>query len=223
MEIIVQGRSDNFYTPDQVVLSLHFFVKETNYEDVLTNGSNNVLEFINNLLIPQGFDKKDMKTNSFLIKKETKYNETTKTYDFDGYSYNQNAILKFDYSKEKLSKIMEEISKMNKPPFYEIDFTLKDIKSCKKDNLTQAYKDAEGQAQIIAMAAGKSLKHCEKTDFKPFTTDYISRGYSGDMMFGAKKSNMVDEQMSVPKTINTIFTPEDILISETLYCLWIAE
>jgi len=224
MEIIVQGTGESFYTPNQVILSLNFFVKETNYDEALANGSANVLEFVNTLLSAHGFTKEDMKTNSFLIRKETKYNESTKTYDFVGYSYNQNATLKFDYDKEKLSVIMEEISKMSKPPFYKVDFTVKDIKACKRDNLTKAYKDAEEQAQIIAEASGKTLKHCARTDFKPFTTEYVSRGYDSDMVYGASKdmAKMISKTSSA-ETINAVFTPQDVEISETLYCLWIAE
>jgi Uncharacterized conserved protein len=223
MEIIVQGEGESFYTPDQVVLSFNFFIKENTYEEALTNGSVNVLEFVNNILLAHGFFKEDMKTNSFHIKKETIYNEITRTYDFKGYSYNQNATLKFDYNKEKLSKIMEDISKMSRPPFYNVDFTVKDVKACKKDNLTKAYKNAEEQAQIIAEAAGKVLVNCAKTDFKPFTTEFISKGYNcGSSYLDAEKSIGM-AKMSAAETINAVFTPQDILISETLYCLWIAE
>lgn len=223
MEIIVEGKSESFYTPDQVRLNLNFFVKETSYDEVLALGSQNVLEFVNTVLTNQGFTKEDMKTKNFVIKKETKYNESTKTYDFVGYSYNQSATLKFDYDKSKLSTIMEEISKMSKPPFYKVDFTIKDVKSCKKDNLTKAYIDAEEQAQIIADAAEKTLKYCAKTDFKPFTAEYISTGYDSQMMERGSNRDYQMAKMSVAETINTVFTPEDVVISKTIYCLWIAE
>ena len=221
MEIIVQGKGESFYTPNQVVLSLNFITKELTYEEALTKGTTNVLEFINTILLVQGFTKEDMKTNSFLIKRETQYNEATRIYDFVGYSYNQNATLKFDYDKEKLSLMMEEIAKMSTPPFYDVDFTVKDIKACKKDNLTTAYRDAQEQARIIAEAACKTLKYCAKTDFKPFTTEYLTRGYGSDMVYGERSFS--SPLMSVAETINSVFTPEDVEISETLYCLWIAE
>jgi len=222
MEIIVQGKGESFYTPDQVKMSLNFFIEETTYETALEKGSTNVLEFIDSILQSNSFNKEDMKTNSFVIKKETKFNEVTKEHDFVGYSYNQSATLKFDYDKEKLSKIMEETSRLSKPPFYQVNFTVKDIKACKRDNLTKAYKDAEEQAQIIAEAAGKSLKHCAKTDFKPLTTDYISHGFGSDGVM-SKSGVAGAPRMSTAETINTVFTPEDVAISETLYCLWIAE
>ena len=220
MDVIVQGKGISYYTPDQVVLSLHFSTKEVTYDKALFNGSKNVLEFINDVLLPQEFNKEDMKSSSFTIKKETKFNERTRNYDFVGYSYNQQTTLKFDYDKEILSRFMEAISKLDNPPFYHVDFTIKDLKRCKEENLTKAYKDAEEQAKIIAEAGGKVLKSCAKVDFKPFTTEYVSRGYNSDNMF---LSESLKSKTGAAETINTIFTPEDVSISETLYCLWIAE
>lgn len=222
MEIIVQGKGESLYTPNQVVFHLNFFVKASTYEDALTRGSNNVLDFIAHILLLNGFAKEDMKTNTFLIKKEQSYNQKKSTYDFVGYSYNQSATIIFEYDKIKLSKLMEEISKMDNPPFYNVEFTIKDLKECKKENLAKAYKDAEEQAEMIAQAAGKKLMNCVKTDFKPFTTDYISRGYDSDTI-PSQTEHCIRKQASIAETINEVFTPEDVKVKEMLYCLWIAE
>ena len=126
--------------------------------------------------------------------------------------FNQNATLKFDYNKERLASLVEALSKLDNAPTCQINFGVKDVKECKRRILSKAYNEAELQAQAIADAAGKTLKQCVKVDFKPFTTDYISEStFTSDYAIG-----------SVPKMVNT-FTPADIEISETLYCLWIAE
>ena len=55
-------------------------------------------------------------------------------------------------------------------------------------------------------------------DFKPFTTTFISQtSFNGDMVYGKRARTGVTE------TITNIFTPEDIELTERLYCLWIAE
>lgn len=87
-----------------------------------------------------------------------------------------------------------------------------------KEILSKAFKDAELQAQAIAEAAGKTLKQCMKVDFKPFTTTYVSKSILGSDMV-ACKSACTGAASSI---VNT-FTPEDIELSETLYCLWITE
>ena len=218
MEIIVQGKGTEFLTPNEVILNIGFNTKGQSYEEVLSEGVKNVQKFVNELLLQNGFTIDDMKTRNFVIREDQKYDEATRTYLFDGFSFNQNATLKFDYNKERMAKVMEDLSKLDNAPTCQINFGVKDAKECKRKVLSKAYKEAELQAQAIAEAAGKTLKQCVKVDFKPFTTDYVSQTtFDSDMMY-AKSARLG----TAPAIINT-FTPEDIELSETLYCLWITE
>ena len=218
MDIIVQGRGVENVAPNEVILNINFFVKESTYEEVLKEGVASVQRFIDEILIPNNLEKENMKTRNFVIREETKYNEITRNYDKNGFSYNQMAILKFDFNKEFLAKIMVSLSKLSNPPLCRIEFGVKDEKECKKMVLAKAYEDAKTQAEAIATAAGKELKSCAKVDFKPFTTEYVSNARFDEQMSYAERVGTGSAQ-----TIVNIFTPEDIEISETLYCLWIAE
>lgn len=218
MEIIVQGKGTEFFTPNEIIISINFYKKESTYEDALNSGVNNVHNFVNDILITNGFNKEDMKTRSFVVKEEQKYDNITKEYLPDGFSYSQHASIKFDYDKEKLANIMEQLSKMNDAPRCHITFGFKNEKECRRRILSNAYNDAEQQAKAIAEAAGKELKQCAKIDFKPFTTNYFSQtNIEGNM-----KLESGERMGSAGNIINT-FTPEDIEISETLYCLWLTE
>lgn len=218
MEIIVQGKGVEYFSPNEVVLNINFNTKGVTYEEVLGEGTKNVELFVNEVLLKNGFKSEDMKTRNFVIREETKYNEVTRTYEKNGFSFNQLAILKFDYNKELIAKLMVLLSKLENAPMCKIDFGVKDEKECKRKILSKAYEDAEIQAQAIADASGKTLKYCQKVDFKPFTTDYISKArYGEDLMYAEAKMS------GAAQTIVNSFTPEDIELSETLYCLWIAE
>jgi len=218
MEIITEGKSNDFFTPDTTIININFINKDKNYEEVIKLGSKNVLSFINNILNKIEFEKNNLKTKNFVIREETKYNEITRKYEFDGYSFNQNAILKFDYDKEKINKFISKISKIDNPPVYQINFGLKNENDCKKQLIKKAYNDAFEQAKIIAEASGKELKECVKIDFKPNETSYISQSnINSDFMY-AKSMSIRDTGI-----ITNIFTPEDIEINECLYCLWKAE
>lgn len=221
MEIIVEGVGTECFTPNEVIMNLQFITIGKSHEEVLEIGSKNVQSFVNDLLIPNGFNIDDMKTRNFIIREETKYNEITRTYDFDGYSFNQSAKIKFDYNRTKLSIMMESISKLSNPPICRVDFGIKNEKECKRNILEKAYRDAEEQAYAIAYASGKTLKYCAKVDFKPFTTSYISASnFDGNIMY---EKTVCGHASNVAETITKIFTPEDIELSEKLYCLWIAE
>ena len=176
------------------------------------------------MLIPNGFSANDLKTRNFVAKKETKYNERSREYKFVGYSFNQYGSLKFNYSKEKLSQLMYELSQVKNPPMYYFNFGIKDKDNSRNEVLKAAFDDAKEQANGIAQAAGKTLKQCVKVDFQPFDQKYISK--SGiDGAFGNVLERRVETAYSsdVRENISSTFTPEDVEIEETLYCLWIAE
>ena len=113
MEIIVQGKGTEFFTPNEVILNIGFNTKGQSYEEVLSEGVKNVQKFVNELLLQNGFTTEDMKTRNFVVREDQKYDEVTRTYLFDGFSFNQNATLKFDYNKERMAKIMEDLSKLD--------------------------------------------------------------------------------------------------------------
>lgn len=218
MEIIAEGKGSKYFTPNEIIFNLTFVVKGNTYEEVLEKGSKSVEVFINEVLIKNEFTKEDLKTRSFVIREETKYNNETKNREFDGYSYNQHATLSFDYNKDLLGTLMEDISKLENPPTYQITFGLKDERKARREVLELAYNDALEKAYAIAHAAGKTLKRCLKVDSKPFDTVYISESNLDYSLLNQAKtiSNVAD-------IIITSFTPEDIEITERLYCLWIAE
>ncbi len=217
MEIIVEGKGSNFFKPDEVEISITFNEKGSSYDLVLNLGSRNVLSFIEDILIPNGFSKDDLKTRNFVIREENKYNNATQTYTRDGYSFNQQAKLKFDYDVKKMSKLMEEISKLPNPPICRVNFGLKDEKKSRREILALAYKDAEDAARAIADASGLVLKKCIKVDFKPFETNYVS---ASEFNSGLERACYFGETAQI---LENSFTPEDIELTETLYCLWIAE
>lgn len=218
MEIIVQGKGIEYFTPNEIILSMNFYKKGNSYEEVLSSGVMSVQNFINNILLSNGFNKENMKTRNFVVREEQKYDNMTKQYLSDGFSFSQIATIKFDYDKEKLANIMEQLSKLDNAPQCHVDFGVKDKKDCRRQVLVNAYKDAELQAQTIAEASGKTLTKCAKIDFKPFTTTYVSQtNFEGEMMYAKA------DRAGTATTIMNTFTPEDIELSETLYCLWLAE
>lgn len=218
MEIIVQGKGTEFFAPDEVILNITFTTKGQTYEEVLRVGTQNVQHFVEELLLQNGFQKEDMKTRNFVIREETRYDNLTHQNIFEGFSFNQYATLKFDYDKDKLARMMVAMSKLNNAPMCQVNFGVKNEKECRKNILAKAYKEAEEQALAIAEAAGKNLRQCVKVDFKPFTSDYRSRArFDSDMMYAEKAC------VGAAQTIANTFTPEDIEITETLYCLWLAE
>lgn len=229
MDIIVMGQACQKFKPEEVILNLTFFVKERTYNKALDEGTKSIEQFIENVLYKIDIEKEELKTNRFYISEVTNYNSDTKKREFEGYSFNQYSQVKFDYDVQKMTKFMELVSKINNPPSYTLNFSVKDVEECKNKVLDSAYKKAKEKAQAIANASGKTLLDCLKVDFKPFTEAVTNRTSfnSRDMMIGSSMEEegflFKEKRSSVADTIEKTFTPEDVEIQETLYCLWKAE
>ena len=227
MDIIVEGIGKKFYSPDEVEINLDFYTRDDSYKRALENGTKNVESFINDVLERMNFNKEIMKTRSFRVYEEKQYDYDRKKYIKLGYAYTQQANIKINYSMEIIAEFMDIVSKLKNPPKYHLAFNVKDIKACKDEVLAESYNKAKEKAETIAKAAGKELKECVKTDFLPFEESVVSRSSlnSQDMYmekeqsFGASNFDMA-KSTGVQDTIQTIFTPEDVEITETLYCLW---
>ena len=230
MDIIVEGVGKKYYTPEEVEVRLDFYTMEGSYEKALERGTKDVEIFVDDVLEEMGFNKEELKTRSFRVFEETRYDYDKKKTISLGYAYTQNGTMKFDYSIERMAEFMDRVSKMKNPPKYHLSFNVRDIKLSKKEALDEAYNEAKSKAEAIAFAAGKNLKDCVKIDFRPFEERVISNSRIGsqdmmlDMMFEEDSAPMMSKKMRASKaqeSIQTIFTPEDIEISETLYCLWV--
>ena len=120
---------------------------------------------------------------------------------------------------KRLSEFMDEVTKLENPPRYQISFGIKNMVQAKSLVMADAYAKAEEKAKMIALAAGKKLKDCIKVDFRPFEERVTSNSKMGDTMF--EKAAFAADKVS--ERIENIFTPEDVEVTETLYCLWITE
>lgn len=226
MDIIVEGIGKKYYKPDEVKINLDFYTKSNTYESALEEGTRDVQIFIDDVLGKMNFEKNDLKTRSFRVYEEKRYDYQNKVEVKLGFAYTQNATLKFKYDINVVAEFMDKISKLSNSPKYTIEFNIKDIVESKKEVMAEAYNSAKEKAEAIANAAGKMLKECIKIDFRPFDERVYSTSKIGNSMFEAESADFSTfgvKKMSAQETITNIFTPEDVEIQETLYCLWIAE
>lgn len=225
MDIMVEGTGIRYYRPDQAEINLNFYTKTGFYESALEEGTRDVQVFIEKVLKQMQFSKEDLKTRNFKVYEEKRFDYEKKIEIKYGFAYTQGATLKFDYDINIVAEFMDRVSKLENPPKYTIAFNVKNEQQSKNEAMAEAYNKAKEKAEAIAKSAGKTLKECVKVDFRPFEERVYSRSTLGSGIFEAETSdfNMKARKMSTQDTITNIFTPEDIEISETLYCLWIAE
>ena len=223
MNIIVQGEGKKFYKPNEVEISINFFANDKDYEKVFEKGTKSVEDFIQNVLIVLNICKDKLKTRNFRILQNIKYDYKNNQEIENGFDYNQSATLKLDYNMEIISEFMKRVTKLENPPKYNMTFNIKEKEDAKKAVISEAFVKAKEKAEIIAITSGKKLKECIKTDFMPFEEKVISNSYIADSDLPDLFEEETATETKFRHVIQNIFTPEDIEIRETLYCLWITE
>jgi len=165
MEIILEGKGSKYFTPNKTIFNLNFVAKSNTYEKVLEKGISNVDEFIEEVLIQNGFQKEDLKTRNFVIREETQYNNETHKQEFDGYSYNQYATISFDYNIDLMANIMNSISKLSFPLTYQINFGLCQKPKCLENYRNNRYSDISDFISDLE----KEVEESRKADETPET------------------------------------------------------
>lgn len=129
-------------------------------------------------------------------------------------------------------KRIELVSELKNPICYILRFDLKDLDYCKNKVVNDTYIQVKSRAGATAEAAGKTLKSCIKTDFRLFSEQVTSNSrLMSPEKFGSINEDMAGDSMMVEKgmsrqesqMIEKTFTPEDAMITEELYCLWLTE
>ena len=115
-----------------------------------------------------------------------------------------------------MTKMVEVLSKLKNAPRINVRYGLKDKKSAEMELLSDAYKNAKRQADLLAQAAGLKVVKCAKTSINEIDGSYYSRTcYDGAKY--CKASSSASENMA------QTYTPEDILVEQEIYCVFIAE
>lgn len=92
MDIMVEGTGTRYYRPDEVEISLNFYTKTGSYETALEEGTRDVQVFIAKVLEQMKFSKEDLKTRSFRVYEETRYDYDRKETISLGYAYTNGRI-----------------------------------------------------------------------------------------------------------------------------------
>lgn len=213
MEVFVEGIGRKFVSPDQVVVNIFFSTRTKTYKEAVEKGLNNVNTFNNVVLLGSGLEEKELQTRNFSVNEERVYNDTKRKNETVGYIFNQFATLRIDYDNELLSKILQLSSSLESAPEINFQFGLKDETKYLNELIDEAYNDAKKKAQIMATAAGKTLKEVITLDLNGASNiNYRLSESSFD-------SNIL-RTMSLSNIDTTSIHPEDIELVTRILSKW---
>ena len=210
MEITVSGFAQQKVDPDQIKLNFTFKNLQPLKDNALKNGTQTVQLFLNELT-KLGFKKEDLITKSVVLREEFNYSNGKRTPV--GFSYNQNATLKFDLNLELLSTLVNLSTKFDGVTCNAI-FTLKNQTIFENNLFELAYLDAKQKAKTISKISGKTLNDCLKISTQPLGTEPVFYGSAH-----AEKAHFANNT----QTLEQVLTPEKITLTKELFTLWHAK
>ena len=224
MEIVVNGRAEKKFAPDKAEFSFDFTAVDKDQAQAVRKGRQAVTDFVEKCLPAVDKQSGDLKTTGVNVHRKAEYDHNTGREKDLGFEYQQSAVLELDCDASVIGKMLDSMAGLRIPPRYFINFGLKDEDAAKAQVLPLAYDKAKEKAEAIAKAAGKSLKECVRADFRPFEeTRY------GGATFYAEEASVQAKGFTAARAAmdqagggenSFYFDPQDINISETLYCLW---
>ena len=212
MEIKVEGRAKKSYKPNQMILNFEFTAVKPNQNEAIECGLQSVSKYID-FLTGLKIKREDIQTKNMIVQQNKQYNEALRKYENVGYEFIQSVSITLNYNLDLIATLVAETAKFSTPPNYEISFGIKDENKAKEEILALAYKDAEVQAKVIAVAAGKQIADCISVSFEPFQGCIVSPTNFGLTRSMAKFSNTIDY-------IKNTFIPADINVEKTVYCVF---
>lgn len=228
MQIFMNGQAQKDFAPDLIRASATFSFHADSYNEALMGGVEMVKNYIQQIAEGTDFSFDDFKTRAYAVREQFHTNRIEpKTEEdlkknlqqrvSDGFFFSQYAYLEFDYDKERLAKLLVLSSRIPNAPRLNIDFSLKDIESKKRELIADAYEDAKKKAEALANAAQKNLRDCVRVEIDAAPQ---SARYEGDFAM-AKRANVFSEEMKQElKNIDETFKPDDITVSKQISCVW---
>ncbi len=208
--ITINGVGSVSVAPDYVELSLGVEGKALQYKNALEK-ANKLVVLLQKAVVKLGFKESDLKTSSFDIRENRRYDNKTEKYVFDGYSCSYNFKLGFDFTMEKLSDVVTQLSKCGADPKLSISFTVKDKTAIAKEVLVSATKDAQRKAEILVDSANAKLCELVSIDYSCAEVSVIST-----TRFGRNSGDVA--MLCEAPAIEIV--PEDIRVKDTATFVW---
>lgn len=213
--LTVNGTGKVSIKPDYTIISVSLDTKDKAYEKAVEKASVQI-ELLRTSLINIGFQKNDLKTTSFNVQaryESERDNKGNYKSVFAGFECIHQLKLAFDFDMQKLSCVLDALSKSLTEPRLDVNFTVKDKSSVNEEVLRNAVANAVCQAEILASASGVKLGDIISINYNRSELNMLSNA-----RFAIADNCRAAAPMAMEKSID--IEPEDIDVSDTVSITW---
>lgn len=208
----VTGEARINVKPDVVVLSFPLSASHRDYKSAVQD-LNKKLESLRVAVSTCGMKKEELKTTSFSVEKERKWDSKRGEHLITGFSASHSVSLEFLYDKSYLDQILGKIVETCSDIEFKINFTTSDSTAqiAEEEMLRQAVSNAHKNAIILAGSAGIKLGNVINIDYSHTIVRY-EEDFEIDLC--AYKS----EEMLSPE-----IEPDDLTAKKSVTLTWMIE
>ena len=217
--IRVTGKGQISVPPDRICLLFELEERKDTYREAIKASKESVDE-LRKIFEKLGFDVKELKTTNFEINsvfetekvKKDEYKQV-----FKGYKYSHVLKIEFDLDHDLLGKILDNVSRCECHPEFDISYTIKDKEAVKNKLLEKAVKDSRVKAEVLAKAAEMNLDELVSIDYSWGEIELTSSPY-GKLLDGLRCNDSEEDYYldDAPMQLE----PDDIKASDTVTVVW---
>ena len=217
--IRVTGKGQISVPPDRIRLLFELEECKDTYREAIKASKESVDE-LRKIFEKLGFDVKELKTTNFEINsvfetEKIKKDEYKRV--FKGYKYSNVLKIEFDLDHDLLGKILDNVSRCECHPEFDISYTIKDKEAVKNKLLEKAVKDSRVKAEVLAKAAEMNLDELVSIDYSWGEIELTSSPY-GKLLDGLRCNDSEEDYYldDAPMQLE----PDDIKASDTVTVVW---
>ncbi len=162
--LTVRGRGTASAEPDLTILSFGVVGRHPSYSASVEE-LNGRVEALREDLEAAGVERVRLKTTSFDVRDDRRYDRDTGKHVFLGYEASHRLRLELPFDKELLNGVLARLAQSASEAAVTISFEVSDVKSLRRRAMRAAVADAREGARVLAEASGATLGEIMSIDY----------------------------------------------------------
>ena len=214
-ELRVTGRGRLQVPPDLTRVYVTLEKIWPTYDETLRRSSEET-EQIRDLLQGFGFEAEELKTLEYRVDTEYEGYEENGAYRrrFVGYRCIHRMKVEFPSDGERLGKLLNALAVSPAEPEFSIGYAVKDTETARNRLLGLAVADAKRKAELLAAAAGVSLREIRAVDYSWTSEELEIR------TMNASPTGRLLMKSQTEESFDMAIQPDDIDVTDTVTVIW---
>lgn len=181
--LTVRGRGKASAEPDLVVLAFGISGRDPSYSAAVEK-LNERVEALRGDLEGEGVDRTELKTTSFDVRAERRFDDEKEEYVFLAHQASHRIRLELDLDKELLNRVLRRVAQSASEATVIVSFDVSDRETLRRRAMRIAVADALETARVLAESTGTSLGQIDQIDYS--FIEIRRRSFSYDLAAGGR-------------------------------------